>query len=433
MSGPCNDGGYTRQYRRLWSHPAFRNKVEAAVFAWLLATAQWRDTCMQTRFGPVRLRRGEVLIAERELAEDFGLARKTLRDLLARMAEMGMIALIRGDGRAPQRAGTILQVCNYDIYQLPADGTSLGTTNGHDEGPHGDRIGYRTGTAKGTGKPQEIRGLPGDGAMFGDRTGTAERTENGPLGDRIGTENKEGKEGEENTCSLRSQAASAAAEQRVPPFEQSARADTPPATDEDAADPSDLFGEAPDPKGKRPTASSLIFSEALPKLVAMTGNKEGSVRGYLGGLRRDFRNDAIIVRTVQDAHLLWLDQNSELSDPKAWVRRTVEARVAKRGGPGGPAPSRPAPAPREIPEEVNGWKVVPLVDKCVTAAGIDLDGLWGNNEFSLLVADALAGGASPEHILGVMRRAVQHHEGIRNLGPGWFRSAFNIRLQPRAA
>lgn len=125
------DGGYTRQYRRLWDNPIFRNKQEAAVFSWMKDAAAWKPTAVKTRFGTVTLAVGELLIAERAVAEDFGIDRKRLRNLLSRMVQDGMISLsgpptsasdgtIDGTiGRANHGtiAGTIVTIQKYTEYQ----------------------------------------------------------------------------------------------------------------------------------------------------------------------------------------------------------------------------------------------------------------------------------------------------------------------------
>lgn len=117
------EGGYTRQYRRLWDNPVFRNKQEAAVFSWLKDAAAWRPTVVKTRFRTVTLAVGELLITERQVAEDFGLDRKRLRSLLQRMVEAGMIALSGVAVGTKERtnggtiAGTIVTIRKYTEYQ----------------------------------------------------------------------------------------------------------------------------------------------------------------------------------------------------------------------------------------------------------------------------------------------------------------------------
>lgn len=141
-----NDIGYTFSWRRKWEHPVFRNKQEAAVWAWMCDVAQWQDYRMPTKFGPVSLKRGELLIAERAVADDFGLHRNTLRTLLHRMVDDGMIEFKKD--RCPHRAGTIVGILKYEQYQslvrVVQDGqdrkrTEKRTEECAEEGPKEDR------------------------------------------------------------------------------------------------------------------------------------------------------------------------------------------------------------------------------------------------------------------------------------------------------
>lgn len=137
-------GGFTLSFRRKWDNPIFRSKQEAAVWAWMCDTAQWQDRIMPTKFGVVTLRRGELLIAEREIADDFGLGRTALRTLFQRMAELDMVEFIRD--RCPQRAGTVVRLVNYDAYQNAVAG---GTTQTANE-PETDRKPNRNQTGNGS-------------------------------------------------------------------------------------------------------------------------------------------------------------------------------------------------------------------------------------------------------------------------------------------
>lgn len=161
MSGSSGNGGFTVLYRRVWSHGVFRRRQEAAVFVWMISEAQWQAGIQRTHFGPVALQRGELLIQERALAEEFGLHRNTLRSLIQRMVDAGMIDLNRD--RTAHRAGTIVTVRNYEQYQ------SFDAYSGEVQ----DRSGTELRTEAG---PKE------------DRSGTAYK-------DKQGNQGKEGKEG----------------------------------------------------------------------------------------------------------------------------------------------------------------------------------------------------------------------------------------------
>ena len=107
--------GYTLSYRAKWEHAVFNSKQEAAVWAWMCDAAQWADVAFSTKYGTVDLRRGELIITERGIADDFGLVRHAVRDLIERMVKDGMIRRILN--RCPTRAGTVVKIVKYDDYQ----------------------------------------------------------------------------------------------------------------------------------------------------------------------------------------------------------------------------------------------------------------------------------------------------------------------------
>lgn len=148
MTEPVNtDGGYTRAYRRLWDHPMFRSKQEAAVFAWMISAANWRTNRVFTALGAVDLGVGELLIAERALAADFGMHRNTIRTLMHRMVEEGAITVFRD--RCPHRAGTVVLINKYKDYQVVTNDLSLvqdqkKTENGTEGQPKANQYGTNT-------------------------------------------------------------------------------------------------------------------------------------------------------------------------------------------------------------------------------------------------------------------------------------------------
>lgn len=111
-----SENGFTKSYRSKWEHPAFRNYAEAAVWAWMCDCAAWRRRRLSTKFGPVTLERGQLLIAQRNIARDFEMGRKKVRLLVQRLVQENMISLISGHPAA--NAGTICTILNYDKYQL---------------------------------------------------------------------------------------------------------------------------------------------------------------------------------------------------------------------------------------------------------------------------------------------------------------------------
>lgn len=107
--------GYARAYRRRWDHPLFKNKQEAAVWAWMTDTARFRAHEFQTRFGIVKLDRGQLLVSERTIGEEFGLGRQQVRRLMDTFENAAMIN--RDTTHSASRAGTIITILNYERYQ----------------------------------------------------------------------------------------------------------------------------------------------------------------------------------------------------------------------------------------------------------------------------------------------------------------------------
>jgi hypothetical protein len=133
--------GYARAHRSRWDHPLFKKKSEAAVWAWMCDMARFREHTFQTRFGMVTLARGQILISERGIAEDFNLHKNTVRRLISTMSAANMISLDRD--HAASRAGTIVTLLNYEKYQSDAGMKSEpqdqgGTKDGTITGPKWD-------------------------------------------------------------------------------------------------------------------------------------------------------------------------------------------------------------------------------------------------------------------------------------------------------
>lgn len=129
------DGGYTKHYRRLWDNPVFRSKQEAAVLAWMISAASWQPSIVRTRFGPVTLGVGEVLASERQLANDFGLHRNSLRSLLHRMVNSRILDQVEDQLGRP--VGTIFRILKYSEYQgvTPMSNGHAGPDKDHRPGP----------------------------------------------------------------------------------------------------------------------------------------------------------------------------------------------------------------------------------------------------------------------------------------------------------
>lgn len=109
--------GWVILYRSLFDHAAFRSRIESCAFAWMIATAAWRPTRVRYKGIAIDLERGELAISTRDLAAAFEWSEAKARRYLNRLQRDAMI-----DARSDAGVNVIL-ICNYDVYQLPMDGT----------------------------------------------------------------------------------------------------------------------------------------------------------------------------------------------------------------------------------------------------------------------------------------------------------------------
>ena len=106
-----SDNGYVRAYRRAWHHPIFRDLLDGAVWNYLYQNAAWQDCRVVVNGTRVELKRGQIFITYRSLADGFGCNEKRIRRLTDGLVNAAMIAAL------PTHRGVLVTVCNYETYQ----------------------------------------------------------------------------------------------------------------------------------------------------------------------------------------------------------------------------------------------------------------------------------------------------------------------------
>jgi predicted transcriptional regulator len=111
---------------------------EAMFFAYLVLRANWKAGPRRYDDVVYDLERGQLVIGERKLAEDFGWTRKKVRGVLRRFKSTNMITRKRSHLGAQHTP--IITISNYDVFQLQteAEGPGEGPTRaqqGPSEGP----------------------------------------------------------------------------------------------------------------------------------------------------------------------------------------------------------------------------------------------------------------------------------------------------------
>ncbi len=125
-------GGFLKSHRKMLDNPLFKGRVHwLGAWVWLFHRACWKPTKFNMSGKTITLERGQLAASLTQLEVAWGMSRKQIRHFLTRL-EMGtMIETQKGT------AGTIITICNYDLYQGDvdeqgtADDTPEGTVRAH--------------------------------------------------------------------------------------------------------------------------------------------------------------------------------------------------------------------------------------------------------------------------------------------------------------
>lgn len=104
-------GGWLKWHRSIEDHWIAKDIIAYRLFGYILAKANFRDS--KTIFeGHIHIvRRGQLITSLRRLAEDLGIDRNAIQRRLKCLAEDSTIET------QVRHRGTIITICNYDIYQ----------------------------------------------------------------------------------------------------------------------------------------------------------------------------------------------------------------------------------------------------------------------------------------------------------------------------
>lgn len=147
--------GYCLAYRNSWTHPAFKDLREAAIWNFLYQNAFWKDGDRQFNGYTFQLKRGQIVVSMRFLAQGFGMTEKGARVVIQKLEKLGMV-VIQGATK-----GTIITICNYDKFQ----------SNEKTEGNQQGKPRANEGRSKGANKNEVNKQLSNEGISIYEKTG----------------------------------------------------------------------------------------------------------------------------------------------------------------------------------------------------------------------------------------------------------------------
>lgn len=127
-----NKKGYYFSHRKMQFNELYLEKPFDRWHAWehLLVNAEYEEKDIQTKKGIVHLMPGQLLIGERDFAEEVGWTRKKVMHFLGTLEGTKMVTTER------TAKGTIVTIVNWAFYQSKGanEGTNEGTAKGTNKG-----------------------------------------------------------------------------------------------------------------------------------------------------------------------------------------------------------------------------------------------------------------------------------------------------------
>lgn len=114
--------GWFAMNRAMFKHPIFKGKPDrVAAWAWMLATAAWRDVKQDAGGKIVTVKRGQLLTSYRQMSDATGVKIQPLRTLIKQLGGEHAISTDTNTGRL------LITIRNYDKYQAPQSDSNTAT------------------------------------------------------------------------------------------------------------------------------------------------------------------------------------------------------------------------------------------------------------------------------------------------------------------
>ena len=139
--------GYIAIARNIFDHHLFdeeRSFSRLEAWIWLIKETAWKPQGQRTRRGTAHLERGQAVTAVRDLGKTWGWPKSNVARFLSRLVDEGMIRIKKArvnitpgtvTGTAAETAISVIELCNYDEFQLAEK--SLGQRTGQSAGQCG--------------------------------------------------------------------------------------------------------------------------------------------------------------------------------------------------------------------------------------------------------------------------------------------------------
>lgn len=102
--------GWVKLYRQIMDWRWYKDSCTLHIFLHLLLKASTVDG----EYMQLRTKRGQLITSQRDIADETGVSRQSVRTALRRLSETGAIST-----QQLTQSGTLVTICNYDKYNVP--------------------------------------------------------------------------------------------------------------------------------------------------------------------------------------------------------------------------------------------------------------------------------------------------------------------------
>ena len=119
------NSGYFLAFRSVWKHPAFKTKIEAAIWLYMISNASYKNKEVRFIDDKVFVRRRELVFPLRKNAEIWGIPYSNMRNFVDRLKKKKMIdtrrTTIKPQLDHKHGSVTVVFIRNYDKFQAQSE------------------------------------------------------------------------------------------------------------------------------------------------------------------------------------------------------------------------------------------------------------------------------------------------------------------------
>lgn len=124
--------GYFLVYRDVWNHKVFKNKIEAAIWLYMISSASHKDKTARFMDNLIPIKRGQLIFPLRMNAKIWGISYQAMRSFILRLKRRKMVShvltTLQPSPNYKWNKISLISIENYDKFQYVDEMSHVSTT-----------------------------------------------------------------------------------------------------------------------------------------------------------------------------------------------------------------------------------------------------------------------------------------------------------------